>query len=199
MCCSPRSGNRASNRRRLACDLLSLAGQRRRRRRGRYVSHAGLTIEVWDSAYGDRGNQICRALDYWVSGCGPVPLLDGSVQCQLPSSSAPPATIPTVVPTAAPTSNAGITVSGPGQQTSSPFTLAAGNYQVHYKFGGDCFYSGELKSIDGSVDKFNFVTGSSATEGDTNLYGLPADPYYLDMTTGPAPSCPWTITFKLAG
>jgi hypothetical protein len=32
-------------------------------------------------------------------------------------------------------------------------------------------------------------------EGDTNLYNLEATEYYIDMITGPAPGCPWTVTF----
>lgn len=43
------------------------------------------------------------------------------------------------------------------------------------------------------------MTGDGPVDGETNVYGLESGNYYLNVITGPAPGCPWTVTLTPQG
>lgn len=83
-----------------------------------------------------------------------------------------------------------VTLSGEGEGATAKVALA-GDYVVSWSTAGSCFYSA---SLDGDVAQEVF-SASAATTGTNNVYGIPAGDHYLDVITGPAPSCGWTATF----
>jgi len=91
-----------------------------------------------------------------------------------------------------------IVQSGQGVGLTPPFEVPAGDYAVHYNFGQDCYYSGDLRPTDGDeFDGFDIGSGQGPIEGDTYAYDVPGGEYYIDLNTGPAPNCPWEITLTL--
>ena len=86
--------------------------------------------------------------------------------------------------------------SGQGAAKTPPFKLKGGSYTVHYKFDGECFYGGTLDSTGGGFDYNEVGTGQGPVEGDTNLYNISGGEYFINMITGPAPSCAWTVTIR---
>lgn len=87
-----------------------------------------------------------------------------------------------------------VTVSAEGENTSDPFTLAAGRYTVHYRYGGSCYYAPSIEALSGGVGDF-YASGDGPVEGDTNLYEVQDGQYFVEMITGPSPGCPWMLTF----
>jgi hypothetical protein len=97
-----------------------------------------------------------------------------------------------------------ITFSGTGQMKTKPFFLAGGNYVSDWSASDPtsrpqmgCFHSGFLESADPSgVVLLDLGTkilypGRSA-QGTTQLPGLGAGQYILDMSSG----CAWTVTIR---
>lgn len=78
--------------------------------------------------------------------------------------------------------------SGEGEQRTPPFQLNAQSYQTSVNVGGDCFYAFDLRHLDGSL-----AAGLDRAEA-SNLYGIEPGEYYLEVTTGPAPGCPWSVS-----
>lgn len=110
-----------------------------------------------------------------------------------PPATAVSATEPTTTTTAPPATEP-VTVSGPGDMSTNPFTLSGGRHQVHYRFDGDCFYGASLEPVDGGLLLADLGTGMGPVEGDTNVYDLASGDYYVRVITGPAPGCGWEIT-----
>jgi hypothetical protein len=88
-----------------------------------------------------------------------------------------------------------VTVNGPGDQNSEPFVLKGGDYAVSYNFSGDCFYGAFLsRTVDGNPVE-DIASGSGPLQGETNLFALAPQEYFVDMTANNSDGCPWTITF----
>ncbi len=99
-------------------------------------------------------------------------------------------------PSASPTATPGpVKLAGQGGTNSDPFRLAAGAYKVAFNFSGKCTYFASLKATAGSYANFNFASGNGPTSGDTTLANVPAGTFYIEMYTGLAADCPWTVTF----
>jgi hypothetical protein len=147
---------------------------------------------------GTMRSAACLVAALLVGACGSqsqaaTVTVTATVTAGQPSATAT-ATTPTATIKPTPEPPESVTFSAQGQQTSAPQNLRGGNYKVHYVFGGDCAYYASLKGVSNGVDKLDLATGSSKTAGDTYAYGLPSGAVYIDMNTGPSPSCPWTIT-----
>jgi len=84
-----------------------------------------------------------------------------------------------------------LTISGDNGNTA-PFTLNAGNYKVNYTIYKDCFYGGRLTSVDDSYVE-SLLSSPEVGSGETYIYNLPANNYYISMITGGG--CKWDITF----
>lgn len=106
---------------------------------------------------------------------------------------APAKTAPPLNPPSA-TSAATVTFAGMGMVNTEPQQLTKGDYKVQYQFDGDCYYSADLVSVDGTDRKSDLATASTVYSGETNAYGISGGSYYLKMTSGPAPGCPWRIS-----
>jgi hypothetical protein len=87
-----------------------------------------------------------------------------------------------------------VTLSGDGDQNTDTFQLNRGDYEVAYSFTGNCYYGGTLRDPDGDFLYEDLGSGSGPVSGNTNVYDLDGGTYYVDLITGPAPSCPWLIT-----
>ena len=82
-----------------------------------------------------------------------------------------------------------IRLSGTGQTNTDPFVLKAGSYKATLKVTGPCFYFTSLESTAGG-SSLNTIANATAKETVTsNLYGVKAGEYYVQVITGPAPSC----------
>lgn len=85
-----------------------------------------------------------------------------------------------------------VTFSGEGQTDTTKQPMS-GDYSVSWQTLGDCYYGADLE--DGGHD---ILSAEGVGSGTTNVYGLEPSEYYLQMITGPVPSCGWTITFTPA-
>lgn len=139
-----------------------------------------------------------------VLGC----LLLGACGGESKGATAPPSTVtpePKLLPTAAPTPAAttsttipALSWSGTGQQRTDRFHLTGGSYKATWRFGADCSYFTSLKLADGTQGSEDIGNARGPIDGTNNLYGIEAGDYYVDVNTGPAPGCPWTITLSEA-
>lgn len=81
---------------------------------------------------------------------------------------------------------------------TSKKVLLNGDYSVNWKTLGSCYYSATLKSGGDGLSDPDAFTADNEASGTNNVYGLKAAEYYLDVTTGPVPSCGWTVTLTPA-
>lgn len=108
-------------------------------------------------------------------------------------------------PTAAPTSEDAVSLSGDRAQNSKPFTLKGGRYtatwDVKLRRGqSSCYTSAKiLRTSDKRLLETVYSTTlsdrdrQSNASGETQLYGVPAGEYYLDVAeTG----CSWSVEIK---
>jgi hypothetical protein len=79
--------------------------------------------------------------------------------------------------------------SGDGDVESTKKEFLQGDYRVEWKTYGDCVYYADLSSGN------DIFSADAALENTTYLYGIPAGNHFVEVITGPAPSCPWMITF----
>jgi hypothetical protein len=112
-----------------------------------------------------------------------------------PPPTAPPTTVPPTPPTTVPPRPQPLTWKGQGQQSTSVFQLAGGDYTETWRFSGACFYGGNLNPKDGSPGQ-TLGSGMGPVSGSDNLYNVAAGTYYIEMISGPPPSCPWTFTLQ---
>jgi hypothetical protein len=84
-----------------------------------------------------------------------------------------------------------LTISGDNGNTA-PFTLNAGNYKIDFITFKDCYYGGSLNSVDDSISE-SFINTMEVGPGETYLYNLQANNYYISMITGGG--CKWDVTF----
>ncbi|MFL5733894.1 MAG: hypothetical protein ACJ78Q_11915 [Chloroflexia bacterium] len=116
----------------------------------------------------------------------------------------PPAPTSAPVPTAVAGSGQPLKFKGTGEMKTQPFVLAGGNYMSEWTATDPtssppvgCFHSGFLESVDPaqvvSLDLGSKIVfpGRSA-QGTTQLPGITAGQYVLDMTSG----CAWTVTIS---
>ena len=91
-----------------------------------------------------------------------------------------------------------ITFTGQGEINTVPQHLNAGDYQVSAQMGGPCAYFVDLvNTTNGNTVQPNgdsLVSGNGPTSESTVAYNVTAGDYYAEATTGPVPSCPWTVT-----
>ena len=114
------------------------------------------------------------------------------------NASQPASGTPSAAPAAVTTpARAAVTLSGDGEMTSKK-VLLTGDYSVSWKTLGSCYYSATLKSGGNGLSDPDAFTADNEASGTNNLYGLKAAEYYLDVTTGPVPSCGWTVTLTPA-
>jgi len=83
------------------------------------------------------------------------------------------------------------TISGDNGNTA-PFSLNAGNYKVEFTTYKKCFYGGDLESVDGSISE-SFINTMEVGSGETYLYNITKNDYYISMITGGG--CKWDVTF----
>jgi len=89
-----------------------------------------------------------------------------------------------------------ISFSGLGKTSGTEKMFFKGSYKVIWRTEGTCYYSGDLKG--GNLASFDFINAFSvqdSAEGTTNIYDLAAGEYFLKVTTGPTPNCPWSVAF----
>lgn len=119
----------------------------------------------------------------------------GQLEAQLTAggaqASAGEAGSPEAAPSAEAVPTVGVTLSGDGKMNSKKVTLE-GDYGVSWTTLGSCYYSADLK--DGGAWGKSVFTADEALSGTGNVYGLQATDYYLDVITGPAPGCGWSVT-----
>lgn len=110
------------------------------------------------------------------------------------ASAEPPAAPAAAAPATAtnPAAAAAVTLAGDGEMNSKKVALE-GDYAVSWKTLGDCYYSASLKGGDTLIGP-NAFTADAVTSGTGNIYDLKATDYYLDVITGPAPTCGWSVT-----
>lgn len=82
-----------------------------------------------------------------------------------------------------------VNLTGEGETTTAPFELQ-GDYRVAWTTAGDCYYNVDLEGGLGT----SLFTADTPTTGETFVYDT-AGTYYLDVITGPAPGCGWSVTF----
>lgn len=90
-----------------------------------------------------------------------------------------------------------VTVSSQGDGNSAPFELAAGDYVASITFGADCAYYLDLEPTPDDRRDHEVGNSSEAQEQVNYLYGVEEGRYYIRAITGPAPSCPWSVTLDL--
>lgn len=87
--------------------------------------------------------------------------------------------------------------SGAGQKNSDPVQIRGGSYIVTWKGSGTCFYGASLNPTSGGPGgRHSLGSGTGPIEQTDNVYGVPAGEYFLEMISGPAPGCPWTLTLE---
>jgi hypothetical protein len=82
---------------------------------------------------------------------------------------------------------------GDGDVESTKKQFLEGDYEVEWQTYGDCVYYADLSS--GS----DIFSADAVLKNTTYIYGIPAGNHFVEVITGPAPSCPWFITFRPIG
>jgi hypothetical protein len=79
---------------------------------------------------------------------------------------------------------------GNGDTESTKKQFLEGDYEVEWQTFGNCYYAADLSSGE------DIFSADGALESKTYLYGVPAGNHFVEVITGPAPSCAWFITFR---
>lgn len=111
---------------------------------------------------------------------------------QLGVAAAPVPAAPTPVPVET------VSQRGGGQLNTDPFQLAGGSYTTEYTLGGSCFYGARLEPAPSGVGGDGLFSVDGPRQGSNRVYGVKSGSYFVDMITGPAPGCPWTVTIRAA-
>lgn len=82
-----------------------------------------------------------------------------------------------------------VNLTGEGETTTAPFELQ-GDYRVEWTTAGDCYYNVDLEGGLGT----SLFSADTPTSGETFVYDTEGT-YYLDVITGPAPGCGWSVSF----
>lgn len=83
-------------------------------------------------------------------------------------------------------------LSGLGAGTTPPFGLDAGTYRVHFAFAGACHYIGRLGSE--GLRSRELGRGPGPLAGDVTLEYVGGGDHFVEISTGPEPGCPWSVT-----
>lgn len=88
-----------------------------------------------------------------------------------------------------------VTVEAEGDGNSRPLELNGGDYLVTVTVRSPCCYAFDLEPIpDGRGIRITRM--DEVGETTTYLYGLDAGRYFVSVSTGPVPSCPWRVTVE---
>jgi hypothetical protein len=79
---------------------------------------------------------------------------------------------------------------GEGDTEGTAKQPLSGNYEVSWNTYGDCVYYADLSSGN------DIFSADAITSGTMYLYDLDSGDFYIEVITGPAPSCAWDITFN---
>jgi hypothetical protein len=85
-----------------------------------------------------------------------------------------------------------LTISGDNGNTA-PFSLNAGIYKVNYTTYKQCYYGAYLESVDGYYEESLFSFLNEVATGETYLYDVKENDYYISVITGGG--CKWDVTF----
>lgn len=97
-------------------------------------------------------------------------------------------------PEAKPTSE--LSMAGDGDMSSDPFELDEGDYRVEWTTEADCSYGFYLQPLGDQWPRENLGGGSEARTHVDNVYGVEGGRWYLEVITGPAPRCPWSLELR---
>jgi hypothetical protein len=61
---------------------------------------------------------------------------------------------------------------------------------------GGCYYAFDIDDTADGATQENLGSHDGADSTSTRIYAVPSGTYFLDVITGPSPSCPWTVTIK---
>jgi hypothetical protein len=87
------------------------------------------------------------------------------------------------------------TLTGTGANKTESFRLN-GDYTVTLNTASDCYYGFSIdRTSDGNMEE-HLGSHDGADSTSTRIYAVPSDSYFVDVITGPSPSCPWTVTIK---
>lgn len=150
---------------------------------------------------------IAAAFAFWATGIfggesepDPAPSPAPAAPSPTPTPPAPtPSPTPTPPARAEPQPADPVTISAEGDGNSAPFELKGGDYLATVTIGGDCYYGLDLEPLTDGVRRHDIGTWDEAGDGENYLYGVEAGSYYVEAITGPAPSCPWSVTLEAFG
>jgi hypothetical protein len=110
-----------------------------------------------------------------------------------------PAPAPTPPAIEAPRQNAPefITIEGGGDGNSAPFDLAGGDYLASVRFGANCTYFIDLEDVGREIRlRHKIASALDAQTQENFLYVVTPGRYFIRVTSGPAPRCPWSVTLE---
>lgn len=174
-----------------------------------------IKIPVWQAT--DEEIAAVPVFDRWavmdavgaiVAGDRPAWLVDDVAPAPpAPVASATPTRTPRPAPTATPQpqrrTDDPVRLSGERSQNTKAFSLSGGNYTATWDIkvargSTSCYGSASLYRVEGKqyIEQLfsallNDDRGKSA-DGETQLYGLNAGQYYLDINSG----CPWSVEIR---
>lgn len=87
-----------------------------------------------------------------------------------------------------------LTFTGKGESNTDSF-YAAGSLKVSWITNGNCVYILDLKPVNGDFRlQKTLLNFYGAGTGSNRVYSIENSLYFIEATTGPAPSCPWKVT-----
>jgi len=89
-----------------------------------------------------------------------------------------------------------IAMEGDGDESSDPFVLDPGDYVVEWTANGRCSYGFSLQPLEGQWPYVRLASPGDQLEGRDNVYDVEGGRWYLEVITGPAPGCPWTLRLE---
>lgn len=143
-----------------------------------------------------------RPVDSQPEATSPPPAPSVPTPDPAPAPSAPtpapsaPTPAPAPAPSPAPSESETLTIEGGGSGNSPPFELAGGDYLVSITFGADCTYYIDLEDASGNSRRQEFGSALEALTVENFIYGVSEGRYYLRVTSGPPPRCPWRLTLE---
>lgn len=157
----------------------------------------------WVVPSGDNSSVVAGAKPSWATD---DPRVSAATESAPAVAAAPVATAtPTPAPAPAPSAQETIKLSGERGENTKPFTLKSGNYTVSWKTelrrdSSSCFSGATLYRVEGKryIESLYSLTlkregGDRSASGDTEVYGITAGQYYLDVTTT---ACSWSVEIK---
>ncbi len=108
-----------------------------------------------------------------------------------------PAPEPPALETPAESESESIAIEGGGDGNSAPFDLAGGDYLATVRFGANCTYFIDLEDVGRDI-RLRHKIGSAldAQTQENFLYAVSPGRYFILVTSGPAPRCPWSVRLE---